>query len=91
VELPHALRRSDPTLLPDVPAVLARVARYDIDDVVRAAAAAYADPGLHSLDAIHLATARSVFGAQLSAIVTYDDRLAEAAAALGLPAESPGR
>jgi predicted nucleic acid-binding protein len=62
VELPRALRRTDPTLLADVPATVARVARYEIYDVVRAAAAAYPDPNLRSLDAIHLATARAVFG-----------------------------
>ena len=44
VELPRALRRSDPRLIADAPALVARVARYEIDDVVRAAAAAYPDP-----------------------------------------------
>jgi hypothetical protein len=65
VELPRALRRTDPTLLADVPATVARVARYEIYDVVRAAAAAY-PPHIPIrtcvLDAIHLATARAVFG-----------------------------
>jgi predicted nucleic acid-binding protein len=90
VELPRALRRTEPTLLGDVPAVVARVARYDIDPVVRAAAAAYPDPELRSLDAIHLATARSIFGHWLAAFVTYDRRLLAAAAISGLPVESPG-
>jgi len=31
---------------PDAPRVIARVARYDIDDVMRAAVAAYPDPAL---------------------------------------------
>jgi uncharacterized protein len=91
VELPRALRRTDPGLLPDVPGLVARVARYEIDDVVRAAAAAYPDPALRSLDAIHLATARAVFGTQLSAFVTYDERQRVAARGLGLPVENPGR
>lgn len=90
VELPRALRRTEPGLLGDVPATVARVARYDIDPVVRAAAAAYPDPDLRSLDAIHLATARGVFGHRLAAFVTYDRRLLAAAAASGLPIESPG-
>lgn len=89
VELPRALRRTDSALLPDVPAVVARVARYEIDGVVRAAAAAYPDPALRSLDAIHLATARAVFGAQLSAFVTYDHRRREAAQRAGLPVATP--
>jgi hypothetical protein len=90
VELPRALRRTDPALLADVPATVARVARYEIDEVVRAAAAALTDPNLQSLDAIHLATARAIFGGQLSAFVTYDRWLLTAAAAAGLSATGPG-
>lgn len=91
VELPRALRRVDPTLLAAVPGIVARVARYEIDEVVRAAAAALADPTLRSLDAIHLATAQAVFGTQLTAFVAYDERLLAAAASAGLPTNSPGR
>jgi len=91
VELSRALRRTEPELLSAVPAVLQRIARYEIDELVRDTAAGYADPYLRSLDAIHLATAHAVFGAQLSAFVTYDQRLLEAAAALRLPIRSPGR
>ena len=91
VELPRALRRSDPRLIADAPALVARVARYEIDDVVRAAAAAYPDPDLRSLDAIHLATAKAVFGNSLTAFVAYDERLLAAAADQGLAVERPGR
>jgi predicted nucleic acid-binding protein len=91
VELPRALRRVDPSLLADVPAIVSRVARYEIDEVVRAAAAAYLDPTLRSLDAIHVATGHAVFGTQLTAFVTYDERLLAAAAAVGLPTVVPGR
>jgi uncharacterized protein len=90
VELPRALRRTEPALLADVPATVARVARYEIDEVVRAAAAAFPDPNLRSLDAIHLATARGVFGGQLTAFVSYNQRLLTAATASGLPIDSPG-
>jgi len=45
-------------------------------------------PGLRTLDAIHLATALEL-GVDLDAFVTYDDRLAAAARALGLPVVSP--
>jgi predicted nucleic acid-binding protein len=69
---------------------VARVARYEIDEVVRAAAAAFPDPNLRSLDAIHLATARGIFGGQLTAFVTYDLRLLAAAEASDLPSASPG-
>jgi uncharacterized protein len=91
VELPRALRQIDPSLLTEVPAIVARVARYEIDEVVRAAAAAYPDPGLRSLDAIHLATGDAVFGSQLTAFVSYDEHLLTAAAAVGLPTAAPGR
>ena len=91
VELPRALRPTEPGLLPDVPGLIARIARYEIDDVVRAAAAAYPDPTLRSLDAIHLATARAVFGTQLRTFVTYDELQRAAAHDLGLPVENPGR
>jgi uncharacterized protein len=91
VELPRTLRRIEPSLLADVPAILARVARYEVDEVVRAAAAAHPDATLRSLDAIHLATGDAVFGTQLTAFVTYDERLLTAAAAAGLPTAAPGR
>lgn len=43
---------------------------------------------LRSLDAIHLATARSL-GTNLAALVTYDQRMAGAAAWYGIPVVSP--
>ena len=91
VELPRAVRRVAPALLQGVPAIVARVARYEVDEVVRAAAAAYSDPTLRSLDAIHLATGDAVFGTQLTAFVCYDERLLAAAATIGLPTTAPGR
>ncbi|WP_409428278.1 type II toxin-antitoxin system VapC family toxin [Mycobacterium sp. SMC-11] len=91
VELPRAIRRMDPARLPDIPALVSRISRYEVDEVVRTAAAAYPDPTLRSLDAIHLATGHAVFGARLTAFVAYDQRLLEAAGALGLPTTSPGR
>jgi predicted nucleic acid-binding protein len=46
-------------------------------------------PGqLRSLDSIHLAAAQSL-GSDLGAVVTYDQRLAQAAAGLGMTVESP--
>jgi uncharacterized protein len=74
IELPRALRRTNPHFLSLVPPTVARLARDDIDEVVRAAAAAYPDPGLRAPDAIHFATAQSVFGSQLTNFVNYDER-----------------
>ncbi|MBO0704849.1 MAG: type II toxin-antitoxin system VapC family toxin [Candidatus Dormibacteraeota bacterium] len=45
---------------------------------------------LRSLDAIHTATALSL-GSDLHALVAYDDRMIQAARAMGLPVLSPGR
>jgi uncharacterized protein len=90
VELPRALRRTEPDLVAAVPALLERVARYEIDELVRTTAGGYSAPDLRSLDAIHLATAHAVFGGQLASFVTYDKRLLGAAEALGLPVASPG-
>ena len=58
VELPRAIRAVTPEALPVVPSVLARLDRFEFDQVIRATAAAYPDPTLRSLDAIHLATAQ---------------------------------
>ena len=43
---------------------------------------------LRTLDAIHVASALAL-GAELDAFVTYDDRMAEAARAIGLPVVRP--
>ena len=91
IELPRALRRSEPGVLGGVAAVIARLHRIDIDAAVRATAGAYPDPTLRSLDAIHLATAELMVagGHALSAFVTYDKRLAEAAQQARLPVTAP--
>jgi predicted nucleic acid-binding protein len=90
VELPRALRRSEPALLTSAHSVLAQVAVYDVDETVRTTAASYQDPWIRSLDAIHLATADAVLGDELTAFVTYDRRLLATAKAIGLPLASPG-
>lgn len=91
VELPRAIRTVAPAGLSAVPALLARLDRFEVDSVVRSTAAAYLDPGLRSLDAIHLATA-TIAGslAPLAALLTYDSRLSRAAADLGLTTAAPG-
>jgi uncharacterized protein len=67
--------------------VLARVALVRIDDGVLEAAARMAPQALRTLDALHLATARSLDG--LAGIVTYDLRLRRAAAHARLKVWSP--
>jgi predicted nucleic acid-binding protein len=88
VELVRAVRVAEPADLVHVPAVLARVDMVDIDGIVRANAAAVAPETVRSLDAIHLATALEL-AADLTALVAYDKRLGEAAAAAGLTWTAP--
>jgi uncharacterized protein len=93
VELERALRRNAPGALPLVPSVLRRITRIEIDPEVRRTAAAYPDPLLRSLDAIHLATAQllnSAPGEGVTHFVTYDKRLISAARAAGLTVAHPG-
>jgi len=92
VEVPRALWRSQPEALSGVASRLSQIARVEIDAPIRATAAAYVDPHLRSLDAIHLATAENLVasGKRISAFVTYDKRLAAAAADAGLTVAAPG-
>jgi len=68
------------------------LARLDLVDVSRAllehAGTLAGDQRLRTLDAIHVATA-NVAGDRLEALVTYDARTAQAAAAIGLPVARP--
>lgn len=94
VEVSRALRRSAPQALIGVPAVVGRLFRLEIDATIRATAAAFAEPTLRSLDAIHLATAQVLAnesGSTLIAFVTYDQRLLASARGAGLPTASPGQ
>jgi predicted nucleic acid-binding protein len=92
VELPRALiRAGSPEGLPAVPSIMARLDVFEMDPVVRSTAAAYRDPALRSLDAIHLATAQVAASVGvLTAFVSYDNRLAEAAGVLGMSTVAPG-
>jgi len=60
----------------------------DVDREVRRAAAEAGPTQMRSLDAIHLASTLLIRDG-LTAFVTYDHRLADAAEQLRLPVESP--
>ena len=60
----------------------------DLTSIVLERAGAYRVPRLGSLDSIHLATA-DPFRNELTAFVTYDRELGQAAAGLGFPVEAP--
>lgn len=68
--------------------VLARLDLVRVNDRVLSAAGTLLPMEIRSLDAIHLATARQL-GSALAPIVSYDDRMAEAARQLGHRVSSP--
>ena len=68
---------------------LARIDQLNLDPTLLDAAAALPTTAvLRSLDAIHIASALAI-GADLRAIVTYDERMTRAAAAEGMVTEAP--
>lgn len=69
-----------------VPRALAGIAEFPLSESVLVRARQAGDEGLRTLDAIHLASAVAV-GAD--SVLTYDDRLAESAAAEGLAVLAP--
>ena len=77
-----------PALLPDARDLLLAFSYIAIDEEIVEGAVSEPDRGLRSLDAIHLATAR-ILVPDLDAIVSYGDRLTEAAGDAGLPTASP--
>jgi predicted nucleic acid-binding protein len=68
--------------------VLRRLTLVRINDRVLDAAGTLEPPQMRSLDAIHLATAQ-LLGEDLGHVVTYDDRMADAARQIGLKTGSP--
>lgn len=89
-ELIRAVRRSEVDVDAPVRAreVLTRLTMVSATADVFERAALIDPAGLRSLDAVHLATAM-VLGDELEGIVTYDDRLAQAAQANGITVVAP--
>lgn len=89
VEVLRATKRAGapPSIRRRAARVLARVALVSIDEPVLATAVRLGPPELRTLDAIHLATARSLDA--VAGIVTYDARLARAASRARLETWAP--
>jgi len=87
-ELPRALVRVEPSVVPRAVDLLAQVSLLVIDTHVLDTAARLSPPSLRSLDAIHLASALQLRD-ELTTFIAYDDRLLAAASALGMPVSSP--
>jgi predicted nucleic acid-binding protein len=88
VEVPRAIWRADPGALPQTYSLVRRIREIWISPAVLARACGTRPAGLSTLDAIHLASAITI-KQDLSAFVSYDDRLLTAAREAGLPVESP--
>lgn len=71
-------------------AVTATLAQFELFDVPSGefkAAGLLPPPGLRALDALHIASAVRV---EADTLISYDERMIEAAAAIGLPVIQPG-
>jgi predicted nucleic acid-binding protein len=88
IEVSRAVTRNWPALIPDAQRLLDAFEYVQIDEDVVRSAIVEPDRMLRSLDAIHLATAR-ILGPELTALLTYDDRLAKAAADAGISVLAP--
>ncbi len=84
----RSIRHLGPDALAAVRAGLRSIDLIGIDDRVLDAAGTLEPQVLRTLDAIHLATALAV-GDDLQAIVTYDERMVDAARIIGLSTVMP--
>lgn len=87
-ELMRAVRRVVPERAAVAREVLESVTLIGVAAAVFAEAGRLDPPGLRSLDAIHLAVALDL-GDDLEALVTYDERLADAATVNGVAVVAP--
>jgi predicted nucleic acid-binding protein len=90
-EVLRACRREAPDLLAFAEAQLQSLSGLvTVDKALLRDAGEVGPPALRTLDAVHLATAERLRSG-LAGMITYDQRLAEAAAAAGFEVASPGR
>ena len=88
IESFRALARNAPDAVSRLPAVLDQIELIDLDPPIQILAQTVRPANVRSLDVIHLGTALDARGT-LTSFVTYDKRLLDAAAAAGLPVDSP--
>lgn len=93
VEVVRACLRAQPEALLEAQRAVARLATVPLTRGLLATAASLRPPSLRALDAMHVASALAI-GSPLRAFVTYDHRLAGAAAdhdmTVAAPPEVPG-
>jgi hypothetical protein len=88
-ELLRAIRRHNADLISLGQAVLESITLATVTRSVYESAATLGPPVLRSLDAIHLASAIDLGGDELEAIITYDERMIEAARGMDIAVVSP--
>ena len=88
VEVLRAVRAHGPAALTRARRLLQRLSLVRIDDTLLEAAATLDPSIVRSLDAIHLAAAQ-IFGDEMTALITYDGRMATAATLLELQVAAP--
>ena len=88
VEVVRAVRPHGAAATTRARQLLRRLDLIQLDDELLDSAATLNGGVLRSLDAIHLAAAQAI-GDELTAIVTYDERMAAAAERLGLVVQAP--
>jgi predicted nucleic acid-binding protein len=88
VEVPRAVWRANPGALPQTYSLVRRIREIWMSPGVLTRAVSARPAGLSSLDAVHLASAMTI-KRDLTAFVSYDPRLLDAAKEAGLPVASP--
>jgi uncharacterized protein len=88
VEARRSTVRVDAALLPRTDLLLGEVTQIDVSPAVLESASRMPDPQLRTLDAIHLATALLV-REELDLLLSYDQRLLDAAQEYGIPTAAP--
>ena len=88
VEVIRAVRSHNPKAVTRAGQLLERISLLRLDDVLLHDAAELDHEVMRSLDAIHLAAARTL-GDALVELITYDQRMAAAAQAMRLPLSAP--
>ena len=88
VEVVRAVRPHGRRAIARARQLLERISLVRLDDALLDEAGALPDATLRSLDAIHIVAAQAL-GADLSEVVTYDQRMAAAARRVGLTVSAP--
>ncbi len=89
VELRRLAARVNQQVLSTAVRLLARIGVVGVTPDALALAAEIPPPEVRTLDALHIASAAML--SDLESVVTYDERMATAAIAYGLPVAAPGR